>query len=90
MVLGPVSLAEIPSSETWSTALVEGHAPAQVGESEGCSPITSISCAEKGEQGAICADGEELTITEGPAPRCEVAAEHCDFTDEWICCHGLI
>jgi hypothetical protein len=31
-----------------------------------------------------------LTITEGPAPRCEVAAEHCDFTDEWICCHGLI
>ena len=73
-----------------AVALVDRKSTLQVGEREGRLTVAAVRGADELEQRLVLRDGGELSGTERPARRCEVAGEHPDLADVGIGHGGLL
>jgi hypothetical protein len=72
-------------TERVAAALVDGHAPAQVGQGEVDAPVAAVGGTEQGEQGLVLVDGKELAVTQRPALWRKTKGHDANLTQERLC-----
>ena len=68
-----------------AVALVDRNPPAQVGQRERALAVAAVGRADQLEQRLVLGDRQQLALAEHPARGGEVAREHPDLADIWLC-----
>ena len=63
---------------------MDGDPAPEIGQAESRSSIAAVEGSDQREERRILADGQELSVTEGPSAWREVASEHDDLCNEWF------
>src|ERR1700681_4532951 len=83
-VLLPTGFAQIAQAQARALALLQRRGALEIGEGKVGLPVAAIRGAEEREQGRVLADGQELSITGGPANGSKVPGKNPDFSYELI------
>src|SRR5580765_6416095 len=75
--------ADFCQSETAS--LMDGNTTAQVGQRKRRLSITTVCRPDQIEKRLVFRNRQQLTLAEHPAGWREVAREHADLSDVWLC-----
>src|SRR5688500_3114952 len=71
--------------ENEAVPLMDGNAPAKIGQSKRALAVSPVRRADDREKRFVLADREQLALAEHPSRRREVAREHPDLSNIWLC-----
>src|SRR5205085_10625045 len=83
--LGPARLGQRVRVAGLVSAVMKRHAAVQVGQRESRLTVAAVGRADQGEEYLVLRDGKQRSVAKHPACGGEVATEHSDFTDVWLC-----